>query len=394
MIGSMSLVSEKTASSASSSSTTRRRPVPEDLGKALLLALGAWRAQSFSLHDSAGETLWLSAGSMGPDEHGYVLAALDVFTLEPNRGCIHRKLDDGRRALFLAARDPLGGCSGVGFAIIEGGPVDDTRVVTPAVRALMQRFAMLVAPYNDKRTTATLPAPDADGTMPLELPDNTPIRARAYTRLQHGSGTRRFEVSVAPVGAQHDAAVFERLVDWLTLHRARYAGKPSSFALPISAASVFDRGFAQRLEHCLTRHHVDEGLVMLILPAPAWAAQPDNALPLLELCERLHCRVVLDDFVLNEAALRLLRCKAIRMLKLNPQLTAEAMQDRYPRALLSACTHIARVLGIHCVAKRVTSNNAARWLAAAGVDYIDPLSAAETGVSTTTSEAATLSLVS
>jgi EAL domain-containing protein (putative c-di-GMP-specific phosphodiesterase class I) len=108
----------------------------------------------------------------------------------------------------------------------------------------------------------------------------------------------------------------------------------------------------------------------------------------------LHCRVVLDDFELNDAALKLLRCKAIRMLKLKPELTAEAMQDRYPRALLSACTHIARVLGIHCVAKRVTSNSAARWLAAAGIDYIDPFNGAETGASTTTSEAATLSLVS
>jgi len=384
----MSLLSEKTASGA------RRRPVPDDLGRALLLALGPWRAQSFSLHDSGGDTLWLSAGSIGPDEHGYVLAALDVFTLEPNRSCIHRKLDDGRRALFLAARDPLGGCTGIGFAFIEGGPVDDTRVVTPAVRALMQRFSMMVAPQPDKRQGAALPAPDPDGTMPLDLPDNTPIRARAYTRLQHGSGIRRFEVSITPIGAQHDAAVFERLVDWLVLHRQRYASKPSSFAMAISAAAVFDRGFASRIEACLTRQDVDEGLVMLIIPAAAWAAQPEGALPLLELCERLNCRVVLDDFVLNEAALKLLRCKAIRMLKLSPALTAEAMQDRYPRALLSACTHIARVLGIHCVAKRVTSNTAARWLAAAGVDYIDPLNAPETGAATTSVEAATLSLVS
>ena len=384
----MSPLSDKAASG------TRRRPVPDDLGKALLLALGPWRAQSFSLHDAEGDTLWLSAGTIGPDEHGFVLAALDVFALEPNRACIHRKLGDGRRALFLAARDPLGGCSGVGFAFIEGGPVDDTRVVTPAVRALMQRFAMLVAPQHDKRQAAALPPPEADGTMPLELPDNTPIRARAYTRLQHGGGIRRFEVSVAPVGAQHDAAIFERLVDWLVQHRQRYASKPSSFALAIAAASVFDRGFAGRIEACLGRNTIDEGLVMLIIPAAAWAEQPDRTLPLLELCERLNCRVVLDDFVLNDAALKLLRCKAIRMLKLHPELTAEAMQERYPRALLSACTHISRVLGIHCVAKRVGSNTAARWLAAAGIDYIDPFSGAETAAATTSGEAPGLSLVS
>ena len=133
---------------------------------------------------------------------------------------------------------------------------------------------------------------------------------------------------------------------------------------------------------------------MLIVPAAAWAEQPGRALPLLELCERLHCRVVLDDFVLNDAALKLLRCKAIRMLKLSAELTAEAMQDRYPRALLSACTHIARVLGIHCIAKQVGSTTAARWLAAAGIDYIDPANPAETDAARTTDEPAALQLVS
>ena len=388
MIVTMSQLSGKMASG------TRPRPMPDDLGRALLLALGPWRAQGFSLHDSAGDTLWLSAGTIGPDEHGFVLAALDVFALEPHRNCIHRKLDDGRRALFLAARDPLGGCSGIGFALIEGGAVDDSRVVTPAVRALLQRFSMLLAPPVDMRPSQGATAPDPDDNAPLDLPDNTPIRARAYTRLQPGGGTRRYEVSIAPRGAQHDAGVFERLVDWLVQHRQRYITKPSSFAISISAAAVFDRGFASRFEACLTRNELDEGLVMLIVPAAAWSEQPERTQPLLDLCERLNCRVILDDFVLNDAALKLLRSKAIRMLKLSAELTTEAMQQRYPRALLSACTHIARVLGIHCVAKGVTSNTASRWLATAGVDYIDPFNASETDAAKMTDEAAPLHLVS
>ena len=384
----MSQLSENMASG------TRPRHMPDDLGRALLLALGPWRAQAFSLHDSAGDTLWLSTGTIGPDEQGFVLSALDVFALEPHRNCIHRKLDDGRRALFLAARNPLGGCSGIGFAIIEGGTVDDSRVVTPAVRALLQRFSMLLAPPADKRPSQAAAAPDLDSSARLDLPDNTPIRARAYKRLQPGGGTRRYEVSIAPLGAQHDAAVFERVVDWLVQHRHRYITKPASFAISISAAAVFDRGFASRFEACLTHNEIDEGLVMLIVPAAAWSEQPERTQPLLDLCERLHCRVILDDFVLNNAALKLLRSKAIRMLKLSAELTTEAMQERYPRALLSACTHIARVLGIHCIAKRVTSNTASRWLATAGVDYIDPFNASETDAAKTTDEAAPLQLVS
>ena len=382
----MSKMSENTAPG------TQRRTNPDELGRALQLALGGWRPQSLSLHDAAGETLWLSSGSIGPDEHSFVLAALDVFALEPRRNCIHRKLEDGRRALFLAARDPMGGCSGVGFAIIEGGVADDNRVISPPIRGLLQRFSMLLAPPVERRAGAT--SSEVEGTPDAELPESTPIRARGYTRLQPGTGTRRYEVSIAPQGAHHDAAVAERVIEWLAQNRQRYVAKPSSFAVALSAAAALDAGFATRLEACMNRNEIGEGQLMLIVPASVWAGQPRGVVPLLELCERLHCHVILDDFELNDAALELLRQKSIRMLKLKPELTAAAMQERYARALLAACTQIARVLGVHCIAKRVESATASRWLAAAGIDYIDPVNPAETTAATGTDEAPPLRQVS
>jgi EAL domain-containing protein (putative c-di-GMP-specific phosphodiesterase class I) len=375
-------------------SSTQRRPVPDELGRALVEALGAWRPQAISLHDAAGDTLWLSAGSMGPDEHSLVLTALDVFALEPYREHIHRKLEEGRRALFLAARDPAGNCIGVLCAFVERSAVDDERVVTPPLHALLQRFSMLLAPHTDKTSSQSSLTLGRDGNLPLALPELTPIRARKYIRLQSGSGTRRYEVVINPVSAPHDAAVFEHVVDWLAQNRQLYVTKPASFAVPISAAAAVDGGFASRVAASLSRHSLDDGLVMLIIPAAAWCAQPEALHHLLDLCDQHRCRVVLDDFELNEAALLVLRSKAIRMLKLSAELTTEAMRERFPRALLSACTHIARVLGIHCIAKRVDSAAAGRWLAVAGVDYLDPFSPAETGVATTTDEAVVLQLVS
>ena len=70
IIGSMSQLSEKT------DSMPPRRNVTEELGRGFLQALNAWRLPALSLHDSAGDTLWLSEGSIGPDEHSVVLAAL------------------------------------------------------------------------------------------------------------------------------------------------------------------------------------------------------------------------------------------------------------------------------------------------------------------------------
>ena len=270
----------------------------------------------------------------------------------------------------------------------------DERVVTPALRALLHRFTMLLAPHTDKTSSQSTLTLARDGNLPLALPELTPVRARKYIPLQSGRGTRRYEVVIRPVNAQHDAAVFEHVVDWLAQKRQQYLSKPASFAIPISAAAALDGGFAHRIAASLSRHSMDDGLVMLIVPAAAWRVQPEGLQPLLELCDQHRCRVILDDFELNEPALLLLRSKAIRMLKLSAELTAAAMHERFPRALLSACTHIARVLGIHCIAKRVDNATAGRWLGVAGVDYLDPFSSAETDAATTTDEALVLQLVS
>jgi hypothetical protein len=382
----MSQLSEKT------DSMPPRRNVTEELGRGFLQALNAWRMPALSLHDSAGETLWLSEGSIGPDEHSVVLAALDVFALEPQRACIHRKLEDGRRGLFLASRDPLGGCSGLVFAIIEGGVVNEQRLITPPLRVLLQRLSMLLAPAVDKSKPAAAAEPEvAEATA---LPDGAPIHARCYTRLQQGGGKRRYEISVTPANSSHDASVIERVVEWLTQHRQRYVAKPSTFAIPISVAAACDAAFPARLEQSLGRFECDEGMIMLLVPAGAWQKQPQRVTALLETCERLRCHAILDDFVLNEVALEHLRSKAVRMIKLSAELTAAAMENRYQRALLSASVQIARVLGIHCVAKRVTTPTASHWLASAGVDYVDPLNASETDAATAKAGSAFLRQVS
>lgn len=372
----------------------RPRAIPDELGQGLLQSLAPLRPQSVSLHDLKGDTLWLSSGSIGPDEHNLVLAALDVFSLEPKRESQHRKLEDGRRAVFLAARDPMGACSGVCCAFVERNVDNDTRIVTPSVQKLMQRFSTLLGPQGDRTSShsaLTLVREDAVAESQSTI---GPIRARKYMRLQSGGGIRRYEISIAPVDAVHDAKVFERVVEWLNQNSMRYQARPASFAVPISTAAALDPDFSNRLGAALIRHSCSEGTVLLSIPASAWAEHPGATLPLIEICEQQHIHVILDNFTLSDVALRLLRSKAVRMLKLSAELTDAAMQDRYPRALLSACTHIARVLGIHCIAQRVESVAASRWLAVAGVDYLDQFNPARTGAATTSGEQEELQLVS
>src|ERR1700750_3155478 len=128
MITLMSTESPKMASGA------RRRPIPDELGQALVQALAPLRPLALSLHDSVGDTLWLSAGSIGPDEYNLVVSALDVFALEPSRAPILRKREAGRRVLFIAARDPSSNCIGVVCAFVERSVADDARIIAPTLQ--------------------------------------------------------------------------------------------------------------------------------------------------------------------------------------------------------------------------------------------------------------------
>ena len=471
----------------------------DQIGSELLSALDACRPQCLSLHDATGDVLWLNAGVVGPDEHGYVLDALDELALEPERTHMQRRLADNRRALFMGARDPAGNCCGVVFVVIDcpGGPEENQPMPAP-LAALMRRLSMLLAPSTSKAavssqsraavapvasaqapavevteleleleptdskpaappaTRAAAPAtraaaPPAPVAVPatrtaapaiakpraapvevtelelepLEPPpkrpnpkpesrpkvlessaaiseanavtmiapipalpadplptaavlsqvtgESLPIRARKFVRLQGRGTNRRYEITVLSPGEGQDVRILKAVSAWLNHHLGQYSEEHASFAVPVSAAAALDGRFVAALGGVLTHRPLPEGMLGLLLPSAAWR-HPGTA-PLLAQCERLRCPVTLDDFSLRHDGFQILRSKAIRMVKLDPQLTGHAMNDRFARAALAAITQSARVLGFHCIAKGDISSSDARWLAAAGVDYADPSTA-------------------
>lgn len=66
---------------------------------------GAPRVHAVSLHDEAGEVLWMTEGSMGPDEHDVVRAAFDAFAAPANPALFVRSLDESRSAVLFGAMD-------------------------------------------------------------------------------------------------------------------------------------------------------------------------------------------------------------------------------------------------------------------------------------------------
>jgi Amt family ammonium transporter len=85
---------------------------------------------------------------------------------------------------------------------------------------------------------------------------------------------------------------------------------------------------------------------------------------------RLGCPMVLDDFALRTECFDLLRLPGIRYIKLASEVTAKMRTDKLSQAAITAVVQMARVLGMHTVAKRTETAAEQEWLTALGVDFI------------------------
>jgi hypothetical protein len=354
----------------------------EELGKQFLRALDPLRVQGLALVNGEADVVWLNAGAMGPDEHALVAHSLDAFTVERDRAVIDRRLEDYRRAIFLATRDPFGACCGLVFVLVDARGSGDAEFAPGAhVQALLRRFsAMLARPPVQK--------PDAEDAGPADHGGGTgaggPIHARKYARLQSGGTTRRYEVLSGGAG---DELTIERVASWLARNRSRYEQQPATFTVMVAAAAIDNVAFLGRVKAALQRHGIERGRIGIGLPATAWREPARNLGRFLGECESIGCSVTLDDFSLRHDAVTLLRFPAIRCLKIDSSLSTHAMTDRVAQAELAAIVQAARVLGLHCVAKNVAAPPLAKWLAALGIDFVDRLSdGRSTGATTKTAE--------
>jgi EAL domain-containing protein (putative c-di-GMP-specific phosphodiesterase class I) len=89
----------------------------------------------------------------------------------------------------------------------------------------------------------------------------------------------------------------------------------------------------------------------------------------IEACEKLGCFLVIDNFSFDSNGFEFLGSKALRHVKIDPKLTTAAMKEKLPQALVVAILQACKVLGVHCVAKRIESQSSLQWLTAIGCDF-------------------------
>lgn len=356
----------------------------EQLGEGIATALAGLDLHSSSIHDANGEPVWISSGMLGPDDNIPLLDALDCFALEPGRACVERDISNGRSKLIFPVRDPRGmnrGAVMIEVTTLTLGGRGTEKVLKPAFASLLRRLAMALADTGS--TAQRMPHETLGGTLTLY--------AQQLLKLRSSGRTRRYEILLRSnasddICEEAPRAVVERadaegatgeldrhivgeLVRWLAGNREALERDPASFTINLSAGALRNPEFLDSALAMLRAAHLSPRLIGFELREGLARIWPREAERFVRQCDRRGVQAVIDDFTFHSDVLPLLRHQSVKLLKIDPVLTVSALSDKVAQAKVVAIAQASKVLGAHCVAKRIESATARQWLAAIGVDF-------------------------
>ncbi len=226
--------------------------------------------------------------------------------------------------------------------------------------------APAVAPVAAVTAAAAIAAAPADANVQLEV--------LPFGKLRAGGQTRRFQVMARVSGsvrdpAAQDALVLQRLMGWLAAHRGAWNSQPTGFTLNLSIATLEDERFAQKLASALHSHGIAGDTFGFEIAEALCTQRRAQVERFIGQCEKAGAWIVIDDFSFDSQVLALLRSKAVRVVKIDTKLTSSALKDKLCQAMVVATVQAAKVLGVHCAAKKVDSQAALQWLTAIGCDF-------------------------
>lgn len=426
-------------------------------------ALEPARSHAVSLHDEHGDVLFLSEGSMGPDEHNAVHGAIEAFHDPNSAPVVAYDLGDARHAVLVRAINPRRAMVGVVMVVTDSRNVarGATKLMTPKLQRVLVEFAgmrpdrappvaaapppkaaaLSIAPppkssapdpkFNGSAAptgprspaTARPPAPPKPAPAAAPAPAAPAAAARAPAALHaqqsvtpeverlhaallkspialhvqrlmplsKGSQLKRYEVllrsksdnapNVAPqamlkaavengLGSMIDRRVITELIGWLVHHPEVWQANESMFSVNLTKTALHDEHFIKFVELCLAKSSLPKGTVAFELDAPTALTLADKISDVAAALHRLGCPIVLDDFALRTECFALLRLPGVRYVKLAPEITAKMRTDKLSQAAITAVVQMARVLGMHTVAKRTETDAEHEWLTALGVDFV------------------------
>jgi len=262
--------------------------------------------------------------------------------------------------------------------------------VMAAATAVRPAMKSTTAPPASPPAPAVTESPDATIDVPIKAVREVALHAQQLVKLRSGGRTRRYEVllrsrshpdvdamssTVAGILASQgttstmDRYITTELIAWLAGHRNVWEAEPASFSVNLTVSTIADAQFLPYVANSLREARVSPEIVGFELPEQAFVQQKAAATRFVAQCEKLGCYIVLDDFTMHSDAMPLLASPAVRLVKIDAGLTTSAMKEKLPQALVIAISQAAKVLGVHCVAKRIDTQMARQWLSAIGIDF-------------------------
>jgi len=217
------------------------------------------------------------------------------------------------------------------------------------------------------------------------------LHVQRLVPLAKGSQLRRYEVLLrsksdeAPDAAPHamlkaavdnglgsmiDRRVVTELIGWLVHHPDVWQPNAAMFSVNLTTTALHDEHFIKFVGLCLAKSSLPKSMIAFEVDVPTATKLANRISEVAAALDRLGCPMVLDDFALRTECFDLLRLPGVRYIKLAPEITAKMRTDKLSQAAITAVVQMARVLGMHTVAKRTETSAEQEWLTALGVDFV------------------------
>ncbi len=265
---------------------------------------------------------------------------------------------------------------------------------TPAAKSATPATARAepALPDADKRTSAAPPvSPEIDRLHAALRRSPIALHVQRLMPLVKGSQLKRYEVllrsksddapNAAPqamlkaavengLGSMIDRRVVTELIGWLVHHPDVWQTNAVMFSVNLTTTALHDEHFIKFVGLCLAKSSLPKAMIAFEIDVPTAIKLGGKVTEVAAALHRLGCPMILDDFALRTECFDLLRLPGVRYIKLAPEITAKMRTDKLAQAAITAVVQMARVLGMHTVAKRTESPAEQEWLTALGVDFI------------------------
>jgi EAL domain-containing protein (putative c-di-GMP-specific phosphodiesterase class I) len=172
------------------------------------------------------------------------------------------------------------------------------------------------------------------------------------------------------LGSMIDRRVVTELISYLVRHPEIWKSNAVMFSVNLTTTALHDEHFIKFVGLCLAKSSLPQGMIAFEVDTATAVKLAGKMAEVGAALHRLGCPLVLDDFAMKTECFALLRLPGVHYVKLAPEITAKMRTDKLSQAAITAVVQMARVLGMHTVAKRTETAAEHEWLTALGVDFV------------------------